>query len=605
MTFAAARFSGGIWSHPQVTGHTPTSIAVSGLTGFGAFAAGNIALTIADLAVTEGNSGTVNADFMVTLGAPAAAPVSVDAKTTDGTATAAGGDYEPISPPQTLVFDPGDPQTQAVSVQVNGDLTTEQDETFFLDLENLTGARFLDNRGLATILNDDGAPSITIDDVAVTEGNSGSVFATFNVTLSHPTKLVVRVDAETADLTASAAAGDYTPLGPVELTFTPGGPLSQPVSILVHGDVITEADETFALNLSDAQNATIADPQGVGTILNDDAPPALTIDDVAVAEGDSGEVVLATFTVTLSHPSKQIVSVDVETADGTATEASGDYVPLGPQVLTFTPGGPLTRTVSVTVNGDARAEEDETFVLNLSNPEHATIADAQGVGTILDDDDQPSIAINDVVVTEGDFPTVPATFTVTLSNPSKDVVRVQVRTVDGTAKAFLDYQPIDPPETLTFEPGNPLSLEVTVPVLGDVEDEADEVFRVVLSNPENATLADGEGTCLILDNDGSTGIDPAAAPVAATFLGPGFPNPFAHAVTVPLGLHEEGPAVIRIYDAGGRLVRSLLERTLPAGRHQIHWDGRDERGGRVSSGVYILRLTTGKETFTRVLGVLR
>ena len=78
------------------------------------------------------------------------------------------------------------------------------------------------------------------------------------------------------------------------------------------------------------------------------------------------------------------VTVTVQTADNTAT-ASTDYTPLTTTV-TFAPGGSLTQSVTVSVNGDVFFELDETFVVNLSNPVNANIDDGQGVGTILNDD---------------------------------------------------------------------------------------------------------------------------------------------------------------------------------------------------------------------------
>ena len=137
-----------------------------------------------------------------------------------------------------------------------------------------------------------------------------------------------------------------------------------------------------------------------------------------MTEGDSGTAT-ATFTVTLSSASDQIVLADFATADGTAS-APGDYLPaVGP--LIFDPGQ-TTQTVSVTVNGDTLDEANETFFVNLSSPVNATIADSQGVGHDHRRRPGAAISINDVTVTEGNAGTVNATFTVTLSAPSGKTV---------------------------------------------------------------------------------------------------------------------------------------------------------------------------------------
>src|SRR5205085_350627 len=128
-----------------------------------------------------------------------------------------------------------------------------------------------------------------------------------------------------------------------------------------------------------------------------------------ITEGNTGTKA-ATFTVTLSAASSQSVTVAYTTADGSAT-AGSDYLAAS-GTLTI-PAGQTSGTITVLVNGDRLAEPTETFVVNLSAPTNATIADGQGIGTILDD--EPRISINDVTVTEGNTGTVNATFTVSLS----------------------------------------------------------------------------------------------------------------------------------------------------------------------------------------------
>jgi hypothetical protein len=110
--------------------------------------------------------------------------------------------------------------------------------------------------------------------------------------------------------------------------------------------------------------------------------PGLVINDVSVTEGDSGTT-NAVFNVTLSSAATQTVTVDYTTADNTATTADNDYVAAS-GTLTFTPGITV-QTITVTVNGDVNPESTETFLVNLSNPVNAGIADGQGVGTIVQD----------------------------------------------------------------------------------------------------------------------------------------------------------------------------------------------------------------------------
>jgi hypothetical protein len=112
------------------------------------------------------------------------------------------------------------------------------------------------------------------------------------------------------------------------------------------------------------------------------APPTVSIDDASITEGHSGTKTLA-FTVRLSTTASSAVTVSVATSNGTAM-AGTDYVTaIGS--LAFSPGQ-TNRTFSVVVNGDRTPESDESFLVTLSNPANATLADAQATGRILNDD---------------------------------------------------------------------------------------------------------------------------------------------------------------------------------------------------------------------------
>ena len=110
------------------------------------------------------------------------------------------------------------------------------------------------------------------------------------------------------------------------------------------------------------------------------------------------------------------------------------------------------RTLSVPVIGDLLDEPNEAFTLNLSSPVNATIADGQGIGTIVDNDPPPAVSVGDCAVVEGDAGPVPCAFTVSLSAPSSFTVSVSYATADGTATAPIDYTPAA--GTLTFTPGH-------------------------------------------------------------------------------------------------------------------------------------------------------
>src|SRR5205085_132498 len=144
---------------------------------------------------------------------------------------------------------------------------------------------------------------------------------------------------------SATSANDYTAASGT-LTI-PAGQTSGTITVLVNGDRLGEPNETFFVNLSSATNATIADGQGIGTILDDE--PRISISDVTRAEGKNRTTTLFTFTVTLSAAYDQAVTLSYRTADGTATAGDSDYV-ARTGTLTFLPGE-TTKTVTIEVKG--------------------------------------------------------------------------------------------------------------------------------------------------------------------------------------------------------------------------------------------------------------
>lgn len=207
------------------------------------------------------------------------------------------------------------------------------------------------------------------------------------------------------------------------------------------------------------------------------ADRTLRIDDVTQAEGDSGTTDF-NFTVSLSWPSSQTVTVNYVTADGTARHGT-DYLPIEDGLLTFAPGE-TTKTITVRVKGDTNYEQDETFFVNLMHASGATLAaaNAQGCGAICNDDGPPLISISDVEMNEGQLGMTAFVFTVTLSQASEETISVNYATADGTAQAGNDY--LATSGTLIFDPGEMVKT-ITVWVLGDVLKEQDETFYLDLS----------------------------------------------------------------------------------------------------------------------------
>jgi hypothetical protein len=450
-------------------------------------------ISISDVTLAEGNAGTTNAVFNVTLSAGTASIVTVDYVTGDQTATA-GSDYSAST--GQVTFNPAE-TLKTIEIPVLGDGGIEADETFTVNLSNPTNSTIADNQGVATITNDDGlqTPAMSINDVTVTEGDAGTINAVFTVSLGSASAEVITADFSTADQTATAGS-DYTAVTGT-VTFPPDTTV-QNVVVPVLGDTDVEPTELFAVNLTNVVNAVSVDPQGIGTITNDDAVvvPDLTISDISVTEGNAGTT-SAVFTLTLSAATTAPVSVDFATADQTALAAS-DYNGISGSVV-FAPGD-TEQTVTVQVIGDALVEPNETFVVNLTNGVGANVTDSQGLGTITNDDSVvvPTVTIADVSIVEGNAGTTNLVFTVTLSAPSASNVTVDFSTADVSATAGADYTGVAGTVTIT---AGLTSQTIAVPIIGDLLVEGDETFVVNLANPTNATITDNQAVGTITDDD--------------------------------------------------------------------------------------------------------
>ena len=153
--------------------------------------------------------------------------------------------------------------------------------------------------------------------------------------------------------------------------------------MLVNGDRLGEPNETFVVNLSSPTNATIADGQGQGTVVDDE--PRISIGDVTKAEGKKNQTTTFTFTVTLSAAYDQAVTMSYRTVDGTAKTSDKDYVATT-GTLTFAPGE-TTKTITIEVKGDSKREANEYFYLDLfGNSINSLFTKGRGIGTILNDD---------------------------------------------------------------------------------------------------------------------------------------------------------------------------------------------------------------------------
>jgi Calx-beta domain len=314
--------------------------------------------------------------FTVSLSAPSTQAVSVHFATADAGASA-GTDYQAVAGTLTI---PAGQTTGTITVLVNGDRLPESNETFFVDLSSPTDAIIADGRGVGTTVDDE--PWVTLNDLTVTEGNAGTVNATFTVRLSVAYDIPVTVHYDTADGTATAGSDYVAAAGDV---IVAAGQTTAPLPIAVIGDRSPEFTENFVVNVRNTTNAYTIGSWGTGTILDNDNGPRISISDVSKKEGKKNQTTQFTFTVTLSAAYDQAVTMSYRTVDGTAKTSDTDYV-AKTGTLTFAPGE-TTKTITITVNGDNKREAIETFSVDLFGLSgNAMFSKSRGIGTILNDD---------------------------------------------------------------------------------------------------------------------------------------------------------------------------------------------------------------------------
>ncbi|MET0649996.1 MAG: Calx-beta domain-containing protein [Pyrinomonadaceae bacterium] len=406
-----------------------------------------------------------------TLGTTAA---TVDYATSDIN-TSAGADYVPAA--GTLQFAPGE-MSKAIDVTIIDDELDENDEFFQLTLSNPTGDSVLGAiiTTAVHIVDNDAPPTMTVTDASVAEGDSGTTAAVFTIKLSAASGQMVPVAYHTSGGTATEG-DDYTSTSGL-LGFDPGE-TSKTVNVNVNVNTTPEPNETFSFNILGATHAIITDSQGVGTILNDDA--VLGINDRSVGEGDSSQTAF-NFTVSLQFPTVNPVSVNFATADGTAA-AGSDYIAAS-GTLNFA-AGETTKTVNVNVNGDTVDEANETFFVNLSDATNAGLADAQGQGTITNDDDNaPALRFSQASYSVGESAHV-VTVTVTRTGDPAPAVGVDFATSDGTATERRDYTAVS--GSLRFATGE-ISKTFDVLLTEDSYQEPEETINLTLSNPTGGAI---------------------------------------------------------------------------------------------------------------------
>jgi|GEM_PF-5429086 len=437
--------------------------------------------------------------FHVKLSTPSAVAVTVSFATVSGTATV-GTDLADTS--GVLTFPIGVTSLD-LPVRIVADAFHEEaSENFTVKLDNASGAGIPQPTGLGIILDEDAAPTISVfDDTILEPAVAGAVDSVVLVVrLSAPSNLQTTV-AIAADDSTAVSPDDYLKSGRT-LVFAPG--VTEIVfKTAVLGDSLDEEDEWFVANLFSPSNAVLGDSAARVLIQDNDTAPVLSLSNVSANEGDTAIV-----TVTLARKSAKDVVFDWRTVEGTAL-GNIDYKTLsGTDTIK---AGSTTLVLRVPVFADSVANEfNETFRILVTRAVAATLPDSDAVVTIIDQTPKPQIK----VLTAGNVVEDPTflVFPIKLDRPSAVPVRVRWRSLEGSAKAGLDFQ--DTTGVLTIAAGSVLD-SVKVRVLEDALYEPwIESLQVVLSQPESAAIAiDRAPGGIIDDNDAPPVAIDSAKPV--------------------------------------------------------------------------------------------
>ena len=448
--------------------------------------AGSATLTVE---LAPASTGTVTVDY-ATRGRVGAATAGDDYTTTSGTLTFTAG--------QT---------SKTITVPILNDDVYENDESFFVDLSNPSGATLTASVAAVRIDSEDAVPTASLADVTVDEG-AGTM--TLTLRLSHPSQPDITYLTSVGNVTGTATEGDdYDDflLGPARTAkiTVPAFNLSQTFDITIVDDGVDEPDETIVIgwhkNISD--DVTPNTFHFTGTIVPEPLPALSFVPSEVTVDEDAGP---ATLTVELAPASSGTVTVDYATRDSFA-KAGEDYTATS-GTLTFT-AGQTSKTFTVPITDDDVYENNEAFFVDLSNPTGATLPDPPFAAVRIDSEEAaPTASMADVTVDEG---AGTMTLTLRLSHPSDaEIAYLTIYDEDietGTATAGEDYDDflLGPPGRTAkiIVPGGSLSQTFDITVVDDGVDEADEtiVIEWIRNSNDDATPDFIIFTGTITDND--------------------------------------------------------------------------------------------------------
>jgi gliding motility-associated-like protein len=354
---------------------------------------------------------------------------------------------------------------------------------------------------------------VLIDNASINEG--GDLEFTISLVTKNDNSILVKstfpisIDFSTVNGTTSAdtyeiatAPFDYNKLTSLTFNFPP---FTETSTFLVptKEDSIFEKDELLTLNgIITSRNTITTEISGVATILNNDEPPSIAINNATADEGNN-----LVPTITISHPSSTPIEIDIITKDGLAISPE-DYTTFSNTLTingTIDPANPFTETsFNITTLTDNINEKDEYInILGVVTSANVGLTDLMKIGTIIDINPDPIVAINNVTAIEGGV----LEFTITLLNVDSEPmtnylpIYFDLESISETANVTQDFQKL---VTSSSIPAFQSSLTQTVLTLEDklIEESETMLLQATINSAgvsNTSSVVFGQGT--IKDND--------------------------------------------------------------------------------------------------------
>ena len=469
----------------------------------------------ADAAGSEGDATqSVQVEINIASGKDVVIPYTIDAAKSTTTNSGSSADH-----------DLADGNFTISAGNTTGNITFDiSDDAFYENTENLVidlGTPADGSDGVATgtlhatasfvehtfvITSNDNAPSVEFQSATASVNESSdfnNTVGTFTLQLSAVSEVDAKVYIDDGN-SGTASDGldiDYQ-LGSTEITI-PAGNTTTTFSLVITADNTDEDDETFTIKLSNPVTDVSLGLQQtqIVTIIDDDAPPTISIDTTTSSTNISEAIGTASFRFLLDLASEKNVSIDyaVNTSASTAATLNQDYTGLAASGTVTMLAGTTDTTFTVTILSDVVDEENQTITLDLSSGTESNVSLSADLNShtmkILDDDDGPAtyFVISASSASEGNNgTTTPVAFTITLTDSSEQTITIPYTiSTTGSYPATIATDYTSAVSSVSVLPGSALkTVDIPISIIGDNVDEYNQTITIGLG-PTSGDITNG------------------------------------------------------------------------------------------------------------------